>query len=42
VIALAHAGMTLLTWLFLIGFAGSLIVILISFVEDFNELIGKD
>lgn len=41
-IALAHAGMTLLTWLFLIGFAGSLIVILISFVEDFNELIGKD
>jgi len=34
--------MTLLTWLFLIGFAGSLIVILISFVEDFNELIGKD
>lgn len=34
--------MTLLTWLFLIGFAGSLIVILISFFEDLNELIGKD
>jgi hypothetical protein len=42
VIALAHAGMTLLTWIFLIGFAGSLIVILISFFEDLNELIGKD
>ncbi len=34
--------MNLLTCLFLIGFAGSLVVILISFFEDLNELIGKD
>lgn len=34
--------MTGLTWLFLIGFAGSLVVILISFVEDLIELVGKD
>jgi len=42
VIALAHAVMTLLTWLFFIGAAGSLIVILISFFEDLTELFGKD
>jgi hypothetical protein len=42
VLALAHAAMTVLTWLFLIGFAGSLLVILISFFEDLNELVGKD
>jgi len=34
--------MTVLTWLFLIGLTGSLFVILISFFEDLNELIGKD
>jgi len=34
--------MNLLTVLFLIGLAGSLLVILISFFEDLNELIGKD
>ncbi len=34
--------MVLLTWLFFVGFAGSLLVILISFFEDLNELIGKD
>jgi len=34
--------MTLLTWLFFIGAAGSLIVILISFFEDLTELFGKD
>ena len=42
VIAIAHAGMTALTWLFLVGLAGSLLVILISFFEDLNELVGKD
>jgi hypothetical protein len=42
VIALAQAAMTTLTWLFLIGFAGSLVVILISFFEDLIELVGKD
>lgn len=31
-----------LTWLFLVGFAGSLFVIVISFFEDLNELVGKD
>lgn len=34
--------MFVLTWLFLIGFAGSLFVILISFFEDLNELVGKE
>jgi len=34
--------MNVLTWLFLIGLAGSLVVILISFFEDLIELVGKD
>ena len=34
--------MTLLTWLFFLGAAGSLLVILISFFEDLTELIGKE
>jgi hypothetical protein len=42
VIALAHTGMTLLTWLFLLGAAGSLLVILLSFFEDLTELFGKE
>jgi hypothetical protein len=42
VIAFAVGVMNLLTWIFLIGMAGSLLVILISFFEDLNELIGKD
>jgi hypothetical protein len=42
VIALAHAGMMLLTWLFFLGGAGSLLVIFISFFEDLTELFGKD
>lgn len=42
VIALAHAGMVLLTWIFFVGLAGSLLVILISFFEDLNELVGKE
>jgi hypothetical protein len=42
VLALAHLGMSLCTWLFFIGIAGSLLVILISFFEDLHELIGKD
>ncbi|HLY41004.1 MAG TPA: hypothetical protein VKR52_07295 [Terracidiphilus sp.] len=32
----------LITVLFLIGLAGSAIVIAISFVEDFHELFGPD
>jgi hypothetical protein len=40
--ALAHAGMTVATWLFFIGVAGSLLVVLISFAEDLHELLGKD
>jgi hypothetical protein len=42
VIALARACMTGMTWLFLIGVAGSLFVIVISFFEDLNELVGKE
>ncbi len=34
--------MTVATWLFLVGGAGSLIVILISFFEDLTELFGAD
>ncbi len=34
--------MKLLTWLFLIGISGSLLVIAISFVEDLIELVGKE
>lgn len=41
-LALAHAAMTLLTWLFFVGSVGSLIVIVISFFEDLTELFGKD
>lgn len=42
VIALARAVMSAMVWLFFIGVAGSLIVILISFFEDLNELVGKE
>lgn len=34
--------MDVVTWLFLIGITGSLLVILISFFEDLIELVGKD
>lgn len=34
--------MTVLTWLFLIGMAGSLVVVVISFFEDLMQLIGKE
>lgn len=34
--------MSAMVWLFFIGVAGSLIVILISFFEDLNELVGKE
>jgi hypothetical protein len=40
--ALALTGMKVLTWLFLIGIAGSLLVIIISFFEDLAELTGKE
>jgi hypothetical protein len=33
--------MHLLTYLFFIGLAGSSIVVIISFVEDLHELLGK-
>lgn len=42
VIAFARAIMSILTWLFFAGVAGSLLVILISFFEDLNELLGKE
>ncbi|HEV2277865.1 MAG TPA: hypothetical protein VGS02_06805 [Acidobacteriaceae bacterium] len=42
VIALAHTAMTVATWLFFVGILGSLIVVVISFVEDLSQLFGKD
>jgi hypothetical protein len=42
VIALALHAMSLACWLFFIGFIGSLIVVLISFVEDLTQLTGRD
>jgi hypothetical protein len=41
-LSLALVGMKVLETLFLLGLAGSAIVILISFVEDGKELIGED
>jgi len=34
--------MRLAVWLFFIGSAGSLLVIVISFAEDLHELLGRD
>jgi len=34
--------MFVMVWLFFIGVTGSLLVILISFVEDLTELLGKE
>jgi hypothetical protein len=42
VIAFALGIMAVITWLFFVGLAGSALVVLISFVEDLNELVGKD
>jgi hypothetical protein len=42
VIAFARACMTGMTWIFFVGVAGSLLVIIISFFEDLNELVGKE
>ncbi len=39
---LLHFVMHALTTIFFIGMAGSSIVVVISFVEDFKELVGKD
>jgi hypothetical protein len=40
--ALAIVFVRLLEVMFFIGLAGSAVVILISFVEDFKELFGQD
>lgn len=42
VIPFARAVMSVMVWLFFIGVAGSLLVIVISFVEDLTELLGKE
>lgn len=34
--------MTVMTWFFFIGIAGSLVVIVISFVEDLTQISGKE
>jgi len=39
---LEHFGMNLLTILFFVGLAGSVLVIIISFAEDITELFGKE
>jgi hypothetical protein len=39
--ALAHFAMNVVTVLFFIGLAGSSIVVILSFVEDFKELFGE-
>lgn len=39
---LAAFGMRVLEILFFLGLAGSAIVVLISFIEDGKELVGKD
>ena len=39
---IAVLGMRVIEVLFLVGLAGSAIVILISFVEDAKELVGED
>jgi hypothetical protein len=38
VIVLAQFGMHLLTFMFFLGLAGSSIVVILSFIEDLNEL----
>jgi hypothetical protein len=40
--AIALFAMRVLEVMFLVGLAGSTVVILISFVEDGKELFGKD
>ncbi len=37
-----HDGMVLLETLFVVGWAGSLIVVLISGIEDFTTVLQKD
>lgn len=39
---IVHAFMDLLVVLFLVGLAGSAIVVTMAFVEDFGVLFGKD
>ena len=39
---LAILGMRLLEVLFFIGIVGSAVVVILSFVEDWKELFGKD
>jgi len=42
VTAVLQFAMHLLTVLFLIGLAGSSIVVILSFIEDLGELLGGD
>jgi hypothetical protein len=39
---LAILGMRLLEVMFFVGIVGSAVVVLLSFVEDWKELFGKD
>ena len=40
VTAFLQAGMHLLVFLFFLGLAGSAVIVVISFIEDLNELLG--
>ena len=42
VLDFARTCMTVMTWLFFVGAAGSLLVVIISFFEDLTELVGKE
>ena len=42
VLAFARACMTVMTWIFLVGITGSLLVIVISFIEDLTQISGKE
>jgi hypothetical protein len=39
---LINFAIQVLEWMFLLGLVGSAVVVAISFVEDGNELFGKD
>lgn len=41
VLAFAQFAMHVLVFLFFLGLAGSSVVVVISFVEDLNELLGE-
>ncbi|HVT98847.1 MAG TPA: hypothetical protein VHE33_15185 [Acidobacteriaceae bacterium] len=41
-IAIGLAAMHVLNWMFVVGFIGSLLVVVISFFEDLGAILGKE